>query len=79
MADSKPKAAAKAKPKAKAKVETTEAKTETVIKKFKVKNLTPYPKIDPASGTTFKAYETKECEKTEWVDCQIKAKLFQVV
>lgn len=65
-----------------AKVKAKAKKVEKVEKPkvLRVKNNTPYFKVDPDSKVRFNAYETCEVEViTGWLDAQIKAKLFELV
>lgn len=49
-------------------------------KAFKVKNNTPYFKVDPEAKTRYNAYETcRVLEITSWLKVQIEAKLFTVI
>lgn len=61
-----------AKAKAKAKVIKEE--------KIKIKNNTPYFKVDPDSGQKFNAYEICEVKEiSKWLEVQMAAKLFERV
>lgn len=61
------------------KVEPVVAKT-TKVDTVKVKNLTPYHKVDPDAGTRFAPYGVVEnAQYTGWLKIQIEAKLFELV
>lgn len=81
MAKGKNKTASVAEKTVEATVEKAEVKSsKPAIEKVTVKNLTPYHKVDPDSGTSFKAYAVvKNCDLTGWLKIQIDAKLFELV
>lgn len=62
-----------------AKVEPVVTKT-TKVDTVKVKNLTPYNKVDPDADTRFAPYGVVEnAQYTGWLKIQIEAKLFELV